>query len=307
MYGFNPRPCARGDCQGSHLRTGRPGFNPRPCARGDEPRDKRLVKKLLFQSTPLREGRPSTRLKPWAPMRVSIHAPARGATFIGERPFARRFSVSIHAPARGATRRRLFGASSRQVSIHAPARGATSRPPLLGGGGVCFNPRPCARGDIRAGLTGAVAPSFNPRPCARGDLIVGEAQLLVGRFNPRPCARGDGQRERFWSCSCGFNPRPCARGDSARGFQGAKDEQFQSTPLREGRHGEAVPDPLSLDVSIHAPARGATSGREGQVPSRGTFQSTPLREGRPGRSGAAERCTGFNPRPCARGDADPCR
>ena len=55
-------------------------------------------------------------------MDVSIHAPARGATYRHERCWCCR-SVSIHAPARGATlplpRRLRAGA----VSIHAPARG----------------------------------------------------------------------------------------------------------------------------------------------------------------------------------------
>jgi len=99
----------------------------------------------LFQSTPLREGRPieisgpveyacfnprpcargdgphSTHLRQ---RDVSIHAPARGATGSRRRERPGR-TVSIHAPARGATRFlqlyfHLFG-----VSIHAPARGAT--------------------------------------------------------------------------------------------------------------------------------------------------------------------------------------
>ena len=78
---------------------------------------------------------------------VSIHAPARGATWIHE-PCLYGWIVSIHAPARGATRfrcllclnLRCFNPRSRKgsdtlrtvfafqpllVSIHAPARGAT--------------------------------------------------------------------------------------------------------------------------------------------------------------------------------------
>jgi len=56
---------------------------------------------------------------------------------------------------------------------------------------------------------------------------------------------------------------------------------FQSTPLREGRRG--LPHPLFPVDS---------------------FQSTPLREGRPGsRRDEALADPGFNPRPCARGDA----
>ena len=59
---------------------------------------------MMFQSTPPRGGRlPPLRLE-LLPTNVSIHAPARGATYsvcmnqLGMR-------VSIHAPARGATHR----------------------------------------------------------------------------------------------------------------------------------------------------------------------------------------------------------
>jgi len=55
---------------------------------------------------------------------------------------------------------------------------------------------------------------------------------------------------------------------------------FQSTPLREGRHGALV-DAVGV---------------------RSVFQSTPLREGRRGPSNVSLSGSSFNPRPCARGD-----
>jgi len=57
---------------------------------------------------------------------VSIHAPARGATFSLTHPIYIGV-VSIHAPARGATWVNIQKYHDNQVSIHAPARGATSR------------------------------------------------------------------------------------------------------------------------------------------------------------------------------------
>src|SRR5690606_9027416 len=76
---FNPRPCARGDecrrrrqlssrlsihapARGATDMTARwtraaPPFNPRPCARGDLALGAQAVDDVLFQSTPLREGR----------------------------------------------------------------------------------------------------------------------------------------------------------------------------------------------------------------------------------------------------------
>src|SRR5947199_202445 len=101
-----------------------------------------------FQSTPPRGGRPPDRERSALLDRVSIHAPARGATFRARRPrhcqvcFNPRpraggdlvtvpadsfeISVSIHAPARGATWWGFQRDTPSQVSIHAPARGATA-------------------------------------------------------------------------------------------------------------------------------------------------------------------------------------
>ena len=57
-------------------------------------------------------------------MRISIHAPAWGATPFPliQRPALR---ISIHAPAWGATRRVFPRRYADRISIHAPAWGAT--------------------------------------------------------------------------------------------------------------------------------------------------------------------------------------
>ncbi len=55
--------------------------------------------------------------------------------------------VSIHAPARGATGQPKGDGNGSHVSIHAPARGATGLSLSYGAWTPCFNPRPCARGD----------------------------------------------------------------------------------------------------------------------------------------------------------------
>ena len=87
---------------GSGTGSGSIGFNPRPCARGDP--------------DSLQPGTPGNF--------VSIHAPARGATFAGQTRRGRG-CVSIHAPARGATVWSNEKYVATLVSIHAPARGAT--------------------------------------------------------------------------------------------------------------------------------------------------------------------------------------
>ena len=57
---------------------------------------------FLFQFTPLREGRPCPSVFPGLVILISIHAPARGATWILGLSDERE-DISIHAPARGAT------------------------------------------------------------------------------------------------------------------------------------------------------------------------------------------------------------
>ena len=121
-----------------------PCFNSRAREGRDSPRRPRRETGGRFNSR-AREGRDPFRLRPRVHERVSIHAPARGATR-GRQPVAPGDFVSIHAPARGATLfaclmhpsdsfnsraregRDAGAAGTRRgarVSIHAPARGAT--------------------------------------------------------------------------------------------------------------------------------------------------------------------------------------
>ena len=100
-----------------------------------------------------------------------------------------------------------------------------------------------------------------------------------------------------------FNSRPCERGDLAYEADELGVGAFQFSPLREGRRAGALPLNISRDISILAPARGATPGGDYErfdypisilAPARGAtflsprdqghgqFQFSPLREGRPG-------------------------
>ena len=121
-----------------------------------------------------------------------------------------------------------------------------------------YNLRPYARGDLPGSLIVAARRNFNSRPCTRGDytgMMTGE-MLKLFQFTPlhegRPTCCWQTQDHTPY-----FNSRPCTRGDS-------------------GQRGVSV----ELDISIHAPARGAT----------------------------AEACIvrvsicNFNSRPCTRGD-----
>ena len=109
-----------------------------------------------------REGRDKAIGGKASPEQVSIHAPARGATFRDEaiRPFR---EVSIHAPARGATRM-VFGCMSYFMS---------------------FNPRAReGRDGVRTSLSQAVKmfQSTRPRGARREPRCPAQAFL---RFNPR--------------------------------------------------------------------------------------------------------------------------
>ena len=73
-------------------------------------------------------------------LKISIHAPARGATVLEDRD-AGYIKISIHAPARGATSFAYFLAFFFVISIHAPARGATSLSRRFRPQDFHFNPR----------------------------------------------------------------------------------------------------------------------------------------------------------------------
>src|SRR5690606_6974713 len=115
----------------------------------DDPAGVCLKLKFGFQSTRPRGARPVQRVADRYTTRVSIHAPAWGATssrwclkehrilFQSTRPRGARraasrslvhlWRVSIHAPAWGATLFHDPEARLNRVSIHAPAWGATWR------------------------------------------------------------------------------------------------------------------------------------------------------------------------------------
>ncbi len=259
---FNPRPRAGGDAIDVSAMMSMRCFNPRPRARGDRQLSHRRSRLQLFQSTPPRGGRRGSPFRVAAVRRVSIHAPARGAT----------------------RDRRRRCRSIMPFQSTPPREGRLDQPRSIVAGIRQFQSTP---------------PREGRRP------MTADASQLLNGFNPRPCARGDSHE------------RQCCR----------LATMFQSTPPREGRRCEHGAIDRSSDVSIHAPARGATlrsaivgmqaSRVSIHAPARGAtvpsdvliasmrvFQSTPPREGRPGRRRDwRRRSSGFNPRPCARGDS----
>ena len=268
--------------------------------------------------------------------------------------------VSIHAPARGATTLPAGRPLLVAVSIHAPARGATLLFCVTPEPAACFNPRPRTGGDEKAARQPQGESGFNPRPRTG----VSWASPLVipsdaGRSPPLPWLRyaGAAFAGPMHNASCrarpkGFNPRPRTGGRPAC----ADKRQHRvavsiHAPARGATIWEWRNSPWPL-VSIHAPARGATldirSGnphdsrfnprprtggdwriQEELSPGYG-FQSTPPHGGRPPvvlvplvafyvsihapARGATDwqRCvktydSGFNPRPRTGGDLPLCQ
>ena len=120
---FNPRSRAGSDC--SHCRDGTTTLQ----FQSTLPRGERLrvlairaCNKSFNPRSP--RGERQIRFITIVVVIVSIHAPARGATFRAA-SFCGSSSVSIHAPARGATSLFICFVVGFCVSIHAPARGAT--------------------------------------------------------------------------------------------------------------------------------------------------------------------------------------
>ena len=201
---FNPRSREGSDKQkGSsvlHVRN----FNPRSREGSDHEQYATVLKLCEFQSTlprgerptapafvvrgvsdfnpRSREGSDKRRMEELHVLRISIHAPARGATFLIQH-LAQSVIISIHAPARGATSpvfRSLSYCSC--ISIHAPARGATATTPFCGENSPHFNPRSREGSDMGEHTFVEVVVNFNPRSREGSDLFPDARGLLGDRF-----------------------------------------------------------------------------------------------------------------------------
>ena len=280
---------------------------------------------------------------------ISIHAPARGAT-TGRQATGCAGSISIHAPARGATYQQgIERMWSRKISIHAPARGATiyqrfllliflfQFTPLREGRhirrvrpkqGHEISIHAPARGATRHRKTTRATKWISIHAPARGATANQKSNGDDKPISIHAPARGATGKHRPNSRRAeNFNSRPCERGDNFKSMLTAMGYKFQFTPLREGRRNNAAAAGAFNQISIHAPARGATNAAKQQqrkqkisihAPARGAtpagrvlvlilleFQFTPLREGRPEHSvPTAVRTSDFNSRPCERGDRE---
>ena len=188
-----------------------------------------------------------------------------------------------------------------------------------------FNPRPPRGGRHSLYRPVKSVAVFQSTPPARGATTATSGRTKTSRFQSTPPARGaTNSRLSLIFFVIDFNPRPREGGDAGRSVAIIRYNQFQSTPPRGGRRRGLLEKRVSVDfnprpreggdynssckagaqapnISIHAPARGATMQRtfpplttthfNPRPPARGAtsttttsparilFQSTPPREG----------------------------
>ena len=213
-------------------RTSRQYFNSRPSARGDGFPETLLNLDLLFQFTPLREGRPRLTELEESTANFNSRPSARGdengyvdmARIIdfnsrpsarGDRRFFQRIlrwlkNFNSRPSARGDRSGRRLSRRKR-ISIHAPPRGATLS---------AQHPRQ--------------QENFNSRPSARGDLVAnGSSVLLMISIHAPPRGATGPAPNVANRHSISIHAPP--RGATKRSARTPKPLPFQFTPLREGR------------------------------------------------------------------------
>ena len=131
---------------------------------------------------------------------------------------------------------RMLPSKSLMISIHAPPRGATRR----------------------KARTAAPTRYFNSRPSARGDKIPGHNHRVTIPFQFTPLREGrHHQPISIISTISYFNSRPSARGDRPAPSADQHHQHFNSRPSARGDMTQATLY-IGLNISIHAPPRGAT-------------------------------------------------
>ncbi len=204
-----------------------------------------------FQSTRPCGARRATSYRLPANIKVSIHAPLRGATTYPRARGRRSGSFNPRAPAGrdGRPIRLTLQSSVFQSTRPCGARPAPSASPSPG---YAFqSTRPCGARQ-GSGQYAAVDQSFNPRaPAGRDDRGRDELGRNLRFQSTRPCgARRNVYVVDWWS------------------------GQFQSTRPCGARHGAPTGSGEQDHVSIHAPLRGATDEHSAGPPTLNVFQST---------------------------------
>ena len=143
-----------------------------------------VVGTIVFQSTLPRRERRLKRLKPRMRKEFQSTLPRR------ERQNVRAdmlgiLRISIHAPAKGATGQVSRSTCGQAISIHAPAKGATGFIPRIRHISQYFNPRSREGSDCISFLRQLHVPDFNPRSREGSDGFKVSIHQSLANFNPR--------------------------------------------------------------------------------------------------------------------------
>ena len=143
--------------------------------------------------------------------------------------------ISIHAPAKGATNPRQVISAPYRISIHAPAKGATSSNTVLFTISTDFNPRSREGSDVLLPYQSMTHSQFQSTLPRRERLVPLQTSKCAPYFNPRSREGSDFPTLHKQFTHRNFNPRS-----------------------REGSDQSLTVYPVLQDISIHAPAKGAT-------------------------------------------------
>ena len=189
-------------------------------------------------------------------IKISIHAPAKGATapYDSETYYNQ---ISIHAPAKGATKTLDNIAGVDAISIHAPAKGATfgTMPQRLNISN--FNPRSREGSDRLFREKWDWKSRFQSTLPRRERLKCVQWKCDFYNFNPRSREGSDGRKQQFrWMDRISIHAP--AKGATLCGIGNRNPFGFQSTLPRRERQAINAGKSGVKTISIHAPAKGAT-------------------------------------------------
>ena len=209
-----------------------------------------------FNSRPREGGDPSA--LPYLPISQNFNSRPRegGDTYCNIPEMA--YNISIHAPAKGATPTHPHHHRPNRFQFTPPRRGRLwvyyiyrSR--------EHFNSRPREGGDTALAQNEAKTEKFQFTPPRRGRPGWKATWKNVKSFQFTPPRRG--RPSSFGNSTISpvnFNSRPREGGDANVAPTAGKDGRFQFTPPRRGRPASYKIICRLCDISIHAPAKGAT-------------------------------------------------
>ncbi len=143
------------------------------------------------------------------------------------------------------------------VSIHAPARGATPAADASNAA-YAFQSTPLREGRLGCKFRLYSLPIVSIHAPARGATVLAKNCVIQFMFQSTPLREGRHNDQNSWISQIEFQSTPLREGRPVIHKQSTGYTQFQSTPLREGRLKRQHSLSESKQVSIHAPARGAT-------------------------------------------------